>query len=424
MASVRPLWQSLWVIVVGFMTFIMATRIAIAPNRSLPSFLLWPCSLIALYISWGVFQAWVPSPDPFVENIREIATISNPPLVISVSPHSTFLVATFFLSHLAFFFCVFDYCEDRQRAVSLIGFVGTTILSYAIYGFVVYVLGYEKVLWFEKTISHRTLTSTFVNRNSFAAYAGLGAMCLVAHLVYLMEKYRQDKTKLIEGVAIKVSWQILAIFVTMIATVLTHSRAGLISVAIAMTCLILLGPRIVHTNRISTQGLTIVSMTVGVGIVALNLSGDILHQRFEVELLEGYRIHAYQYILNAISDAKFRGFGLGSFEDAFPLYRGEQLAMYFDRAHNDYLESVMSAGLPATIILITAFIMFFFHLATQIKYAGTHRVFVALGLAAIIQMGLHSLVDFSLQIPAISYTWVAILAAALSISGDEKKQAI
>jgi O-antigen ligase len=85
-------------------------------------------------------------------------------------------------------------------------------------------------------------------------------------------------------------------------------------------------------------------------------------------------------------------------------------------AHNDYLESALELGIPAAASLVLA-------LATLCGFclAGTLRrrrnaVFPCLGVGISVLVGVHSLVDFSLQVPAVSATYSLLLGAAVAQS--------
>jgi hypothetical protein len=75
----------------------------------------------------------------------------------------------------------FGYSTHCRRSV-LWGVAAAGAL-YALYGILVWLDGNTSVLWLAKWAYPDSLTSTFVNRNSYATYAGLGlcaALALIA----------------------------------------------------------------------------------------------------------------------------------------------------------------------------------------------------------------------------------------------------
>ena len=429
-ASARPAWQWFWVLFVGVLAVTTFTRIARSGERQWPPAVTWPVVLIGLFVLWSLVQALVPFSAPSQLGISAVDTVLRARQITSVNPKLTLGNSIFFLSHLLFFLCVFACCSRRDYAVKLIRFVGITITVYAAYGFVVYIAGNEWVLWYKKWASHGALTSSFVNRNNFATYAGLGLMSLIAYAIYWAQdelaegcKGREFLRHVLETMIVRAWWLPLAIFVTTSALLLTHSKAGFGSVAIAVFLLLVTSP-----NRFGAETSRIKLITSGAVVAVLaislfSLSGDILGTRLQRDATLDFRFLAYPYTLDAIADNPVFGFGLGTFDEVYRYYRGEDVTLYFDRAHNDYIEIAFTAGIPAALVLLTAWLVIFTCFVTHLKYGVQYRSFIALGLAVMVQLGLHSLVDFSLQMPAVSYTWVALIAASLAISIRSKRSA-
>jgi O-antigen ligase len=130
------------------------------------------------------------------------------------------------------------------------------------------------------------------------------------------------------------------------------------------------------------------------------------------------RIAAYKIILGAISDAPFSGFGYGTFADVFPLYRDRSVAVHgkWVMAHNSYLEVFQDLGVVFGAMLIAALAM----LAYQTMKGATTRQSSAtvpcVATAVAFLAGVHSLVDFSLQIQAVALTFAALLGAGVAQS--------
>ncbi len=148
-----------------------------------------------------------------------------------------------------------------------------------------------------------------------------------------------------------------------------------------------------------------------------------MDQRLQSDASLDQRFAAYPLIVDAIFDRPIAGFGLGTFDDVFRLYRDETITIYFDRAHSDYLELALTAGMPATALLVFSIATVVVVLGALLKYGNQYRSFIALGITVSVQLALHSLVDFSLQIPAVSYLWCAIVAGAVAIAYRCKRAA-
>lgn len=427
-ASARPAWQWLWVVVVGVLVLLYLFKSWRHSDRHVPKSLSLAFWLGGLFVAWGFVQASSLFGGSLGISVEVVDQLIGELGSISVAPYKTIANATFFLSHGAFFWLVFAYCNRRIKSVQLLRFCGFVVAVYAVYGFIIFVSGNETVLWYKKWASIDSLTSTFVNRNSFAAFAGLGLQCLIAYAYYwLQDELMEGRTgrelyrHVIETMIAKAWWLPLGIVLSAIVVLLTNSRGGFGSVAIAVFLLILLSPNSYQRTGNAVRRFFGFGTVLALGVGLFALSGEMLETRLQADATFDQRFEVYPLIVEAIMDRPLAGFGLGTFDDVFRMYRNQDVTIYFDRAHNDYLELAMTAGIPAATMLVVAFIVFVAFLFSRLKVGAQYRAFIALGITSSIQLGLHSLVDFSLQIPAISYMWCAILAASVSVANRCEK---
>ncbi len=115
-----------------------------------------------------------------------------------------------------------------------------------------------------------------------------------------------------------------------------------------------------------------------------------------------------------IMDHPWFGSGLGTFAWAFPVYRSGDISMYgvYDRAHNTLLEIAAEAGLPFAGLVVIGWAIVFVALMRGVRTRRRDRVVPAAALAVALLAVLHSMVDFSLQIPGF-----AIVAFGLAGAG-------
>jgi O-antigen ligase len=129
-----------------------------------------------------------------------------------------------------------------------------------------------------------------------------------------------------------------------------------------------------------------------------------------------YRLSGYRMTLRGIAEAPWAGFGYGSFEDAFKLSREPPLDVYFDHAHNDYLESALELGVPMAICLVAVPLLLTWRCALAIRGRHESRVLAWAAACASLLVGLHALADFSLQIPAVGMLYAALLGCGCAQS--------
>jgi len=119
-----------------------------------------------------------------------------------------------------------------------------------------------------------------------------------------------------------------------------------------------------------------------------------------------------------IADHPWLGTGQGTFAYAFPAYRSPNVSMWgvWDIAHNTLLEIAADMGVPIATLVVVAWIVIF---AVLIRGALVRRRDLVVPIAALavsIQAVLHSLIDFTLQIPGYSIVAMALIGTGLARS--------
>src|SRR5262249_15110852 len=135
--------------------------------------------LFGLVLLWAIVQLIPGAPSSVVNPSWEMAAeaLGRPlPGSISVDPFAGIAaIARLTMYALALVIAYQDFRDSAQamRALRVLA-IATTV--YAIYGLVAFVITPEKLLWMRRWAYFGDVTSTFVNRNSFATYAGLGLL--------------------------------------------------------------------------------------------------------------------------------------------------------------------------------------------------------------------------------------------------------
>jgi len=126
----------------------------------------------------------------------------------------------------------------------------------------------------------------------------------------------------------------------------------------------------------------------------------------------------YIQTIEAIRDHLLWGSGLGSFAQIFPLYRESEMSQttVWTKAHNTYLENALELGLMAALALYCAVAGLFWRCWRGLRTRTRDRHFAAGGIAISVLVALHSLVDFSLQIPAVTVTYMYLMGIAVAQS--------
>ncbi|HYN38666.1 MAG TPA: O-antigen ligase family protein, partial [Rhodospirillales bacterium] len=313
-----------------------------------------------------------------------------------------------------------QYCRRAARARQVLLAVTYAGLAYALYGLIVYLSASETLLIFRKPAYFGDLSSTFVDRNAYATYAGLGLLCATGLILVLITQGinsggdaspRQRLLRLIDVAFRRGGLLIAAWLALLVALVLTHSRGGLLSTTAGLLVLLLASA----SSR--TVGRRIVMGFVGLCVAGLAgvllLGGEAMLMRMlQGALVLEERPLIYARTMEAIGDADSFGTGLGTFEEAFRFYRTSDIIGTYSMAHSTYLENVLELGLPAALALFAVLAAFLIACALGVRRRRRDTVYPCVGLAATVLVGVHSAIDFSLQIPAVAATYMLIMGAA------------
>ena len=108
--------------------------------------------------------------------------------------------------------------------------------------------------------------------------------------------------------------------------------------------------------------------------------------------------------------------GYGTFDHSFRLYRDESIDGFYDKAHNTYLENIFELGWLQASALFLSIIWLALICLRGVWVRQKNWLYPALGFAASVLVGVHAFMDFSLQIPAVAYTYALILGAGVAQS--------
>jgi O-antigen ligase len=124
------------------------------------------------------------------------------------------------------------------------------------------------------------------------------------------------------------------------------------------------------------------------------------------------RLAYYRTTWEAIRDRPLLGTGYGTYVDALRAYNHPGTGTYFlDKAHNTYLQMIMELGWPAAVALYAGL-----SLLVLRCLQGPSAVYPAVLAACSVLVAVHSLVDFSLEMPANAATYALLLGVGCAQS--------
>ena len=176
-------------------------------------------------------------------------------------------------------------------------------------------------------------------------------------------------------------------------------------------------PRTWSPGRAGRSVVPVVVVGLVTGAVLANTSGILFERMATVDRDADVRLAVYEQTLDLIAARPISGYGGGTYEDAFRAIKSDPISpdVTFDAAHNLFLELAAELGIPATIAVVLSVLL----LAGTTAVAAVRRenwTIPAAAAAVVLAGGVHSLVDFSLQIPAIVLMMLLILALGFAQS--------
>lgn len=327
------------------------------------------------------------------------------------------------LAYGGVFFLAFALCRDRRRARWAFIALATVGLAYAAYGLFAVFAGYKTILGVVPSAYSRSVTSTFINRNSYATYGGLCVIIAMGPLLSELRHVMRSGASPI-GLLRTVSEEAtpvfyitaLAIATGVMAVILTGSRAGVAS--------LLLGFAVFGLGMLIVRDLSLRAFLTLVGVdalcvaAALVISGGFLAERVSDGIEQDARWVLFEVGRQVAGERPAIGHGLGGFPAAFnaALHASPGFDAYVDFAHNSYLELAIEGGIPALLLSLALVGMAVGICITGLfsRSRGTSFAIAAISGTALIAG--HAMVDFSLQMPAVAVTFMLMLGVGASQS--------
>jgi O-Antigen ligase len=416
--SVDLFWVAVWTILLSLGVLCGTTRpMSIAQSWILFSFL----ALCGIYALVATVQI-VPNA---VERLNEPAWVrANQLLALNVLPRISSraeipsLAVGHFLLFVTSFLSGFSIGTSRRGGDKLIWFAQYSILFYVIYGVAALILTPNMVLWAPKLAYRGSLTATFINHNTAATFVGVGTILWFCFAFFSLQSARFSSIRLLllirsnEQLAFKVIAQAGGALLCFFALLLTRSRGGLICTCLGLLVAIILmvankqKPRVWH---LAVSG----SVALAAIVVLLSQMGRIGSQG----LFDEARWTVYGYCVEAIRQRPILGAGAGTFADLFPSLRGDDFYSWgvWDYAHSTILEIAVEMGIPvAALVSIAALGSLFILARAAFKSEGRNRGSLAAITGIATLSYLHSIIDFSLQIPGYLIVFGILLGCGLA----------
>lgn len=323
------------------------------------------------------------------------------------------------LAYASAFILTLVLVNRRSRMLSFLRSLVYGALVYAVYAVLSH-LAELRIEYFGMLLKHGDAASgTYANRNHFAGYLEMTLAMGVGLLIAgLSDRYADSWTKFVRHT---IDWILspmmvlrLALCVLVIALTTTHSRMGNTAFFASLLVAGLIG---IGLSRHATRNTIILLaslVVIDLFIVGSWFGIEKLARRIEQTTIEDVQEREVPavYSRDLIRDYPLFGSGPGTFYVAFPRYRQEKVGVFFQHAHNDYLQIASESGLVG-IAALGIFVITCLGAALAAQWQRRDPLMRGAAFASIMGVTailIHSWVDFNLQIPANATYFMVLLA--------------
>lgn len=256
------------------------------------------------------------------------------------------------------------------------------------------------------------IRGTFVNPNHLATFLVVCLPALFAWGFWALRRTRREASyerRLLLVAPPAVLW--LTVFTGL---ALTRSRAALVAAVVATLLQAVLafgGSR----RRAVAVGLVVVLLGfAGVAVTAFDQGLSWMADREGLGLDWGSRVRVYRATVELWQRFPLTGSGLGTFHDAFPLVRPEEVRGSWHHAHNDYLELLATGGVVALLILVAGLLWVARRLLRVLARSrrSEDRAAALAALGVLAALAVQEAFDFGLVLPANAFAATVVAGAA------------
>ena len=331
---------------------------------------------------------------------------------VSLDEHRTWTAMMRLMCYGSVFLLSFQLCISSDRSERLIRMLIGMTMVYACYGLFVQSAGIDKVLWYTKDDGAGQLSSTFLDPDAFAAYAGLGLLCALALLFRPtmrkgdLESSWKFATRALADFFFARTWtMLLGVSVLFGAVLMTYSRTGLAVALLGAGAYLAVMAWVRKGRNVSIVAVAVMGVAVSSLLAMAGGPGA-------TAIVAAERAEAYSQTVNAISAEPTFGTGYGTYEFIVGMLRGGGPETLPRRINNTYLENAVEIGIPATVALLLSIGWIVLLCYASVLRHRRAAYLPCLGVAATVLVGAYGAVDDGIQIPAVVATYAAILGAA------------
>jgi O-antigen ligase len=343
---------------------------------------------------------------------------------ITINPHQTVLALMWWLT-LGVVFIALRAGTRRGGSRKFLTLMMSVVLVVAVFGLANVYFDWRSVGVTEKTAYIGWLTGTFVNRNSAASFFSIGVAIATMLSLDTYAKMRErlhgasPAAQVFLLLSSKASIYIGVGAILFVAALQTGSRAGLACLLVSMLAVFYLGRKGKRERSLAFP----IGLMVFLIITAV-VSNALFERAREGAESSWARLNLTQEAMMAVADRPLIGHGGGAYQSVEPLYHSAVTPTnnVWNRAHNSYVEAAVDLGLPVTLtwLALAGWLLWSLYKAQRASEKLMPAMVVLL--AVVVGEGIHSLVDFSLQMQANAIYVASLLGLSVGEAMTAEKQ--
>ena len=284
-----------------------------------------------------------------------------------------------------------DKDQTRHRLLRALLYFGFAV---SVLATTQYFTSHGKVFWLFPS-GYPDALGPFVYKNNYAAFVEL--LLPMAVVEALRDRRNAAMLAVMAGV----------MYASVVASA---SRAGsILTTAEVFAVLVLAGRRGLVSVRGAGLALLRFAVLAAIFVAVVGVTG--LFERFKQEDPYVHRREMLQSSLAMARERPWMGFGLGTYEKAYPAYALFDIGLVVNHAHNDWAEWLVEGGAP--------FLAFLLSVAAW-AVAPAVRSIWGIGVLSVF---LHALVDYPMQRLGLA-AWVFVLLGALAAENARGREAV
>ena len=357
--------------------------------------------------------------------VQSIAITDSTGRWLSLSKNVGFTRAavTVLIFVLISFIIAANFFSSRGRLAALANFLVIYGLAMALFGLIQHFSWNGRFYWLRATEVTNPF-GPFANHNHFAGYMEL---LIALPIALILTRAVKAELRLLFGFAAAVMG---------IATALSLSRGGIISIGAAMMFLLFMSVRLPKRSGRSSKlkiapavsqaaVILVLIATIAGGlwwmgadpVIKRVTEGQTAGQDGPKETFFSSRGWVWRDTFTMIRANPVFGVGLGAYETAFSIYTKSDGSLRVPQAHNDYLQIVADCGIPGAIIAIWFIVLLFRAVIRGSRSRDPLYAGLALGCGAgTFAMLVHSLFDFNLQVPSNALLFLFLSAVVVRVA--------